>query len=39
MKVIDINYQDEIKKCKSKDNVVGKNGLMQKLENGDKLST
>jgi transposase-like protein len=31
MKVPDINYQEEIKKCKSMDDVVGKNGLMQKL--------
>lgn len=26
-----INYQEEIKKCKSMEDVVGKNGLMQKL--------
>lgn len=34
MKEIDvpnINYQEEIKKCKTMDDVVGKNGLMQKL--------
>ena len=31
MKVPDINYKEEIKKCKSMDDVVGKNGLMQKL--------
>ena len=27
----DINYQEEIKKCKTMEDVVGKNGLMQKL--------
>ncbi len=26
-----INYQEEIKKCKTMDDVMGKNGLMQKL--------
>lgn len=31
MKMPDINYQEKIKKCKSMDDVVGKNGLMQKL--------
>ncbi len=31
IKVPDINYQEEIKKCKTMDDVVGKNGLMQKL--------
>lgn len=31
MKVLDINYREEIKNCKSMDNVVGKNRLMQKL--------
>ena len=31
MKVPDINYQEEIKKCKTMEDVVGKNGLMQKL--------
>ncbi|URZ02011.1 IS256 family transposase ISCbo4 [Clostridium felsineum] len=31
MKVPDIDYQKEIKKCKTMDDVVGKNGLMQKL--------
>ncbi|OPJ57895.1 IS256 family transposase [Clostridium chromiireducens] len=31
MKLPDIDYQEEIKKCKSMDDVVGKNGLMQKL--------
>lgn len=29
--VPNINYQEEIKKCKTMDDVVGKNGLMQKL--------
>jgi transposase-like protein len=29
--VPDINYQEEIKKCKTMEDVVGKNGLMQKL--------
>lgn len=27
----DLNYHDEIKKCKTMDDVLGKNGLMQKL--------
>lgn len=31
MKVPDIDYQAEIKKCKTLDDVVGKNGLMKKL--------
>ncbi len=31
IKVPDINYQEEIKKCKTMDDVVGKNGLMQRL--------
>lgn len=31
MKLPDINYQEEIKKCKTMEDVVGKNGLMQKL--------
>lgn len=31
MKVPKVNYQEEIKKCKTMDDVVGKNGLMQKL--------
>ncbi|URZ01088.1 IS256 family transposase [Clostridium felsineum] len=31
MKVPNIDYQKEIKKCKTMDDVVGKNGLMQKL--------
>lgn len=31
MKEPKINYEEEIKKCKTMDDVVGKNGLMQKL--------
>lgn len=31
MKIPDIDYQAEIKKCKTIDDVVGKNGLMKKL--------
>ncbi|MGM9978730.1 MAG: IS256 family transposase [Clostridium sp.] len=31
MKIPDIDYQGEIKKCKTLDDVVGKDGLMQKL--------
>ncbi|OOM10546.1 hypothetical protein CLOSAC_31670 [Clostridium saccharobutylicum] len=31
MKVPAINYQEEIKKCKSMNDVVRKNGLMQRL--------
>lgn len=31
MKVPNIDYQKEIKKCKTMDDVVGKNGLMKKL--------
>lgn len=31
LKIPDINYQNEIKKCKTMEDVVGKNGLMQKL--------
>lgn len=31
MKVPNIDYQAEIKKCKTLDDVVGKNGLMKKL--------
>ena len=31
MKVPDINYEEEIKKCKTLDDVVGKNGLMKRL--------
>lgn len=31
MKVSKVNYEEEIKKCKTMDDVVGKNGLMQKL--------
>lgn len=31
MKVPDIDYQAEIKKCKTLDDIVGKNGLMKKL--------
>ena len=31
MKVPDIDYQAEIKKCKTLEDVVGKNGLMKKL--------
>ena len=29
--VPDIDYQDEVKKCKTMEDVVGKNGLMQRL--------
>lgn len=31
MKVPKVNYQEKIKKWNKKDDVVGKNGLMQKL--------
>lgn len=31
MKIPNIDYQGEIKKCKTLDDVVGKDGLMQKL--------
>ena len=31
MKIPDINYEEEIKKCKTLDDVVGKNGLMKRL--------
>lgn len=31
MKESKVNYEEEIKKCKTMDDVVGKNGLMQKL--------
>lgn len=31
MKVLKVNYEEEIKKCKTMDDVVGKNRLMQKL--------
>ncbi|MDB3084418.1 IS256 family transposase, partial [Clostridioides difficile] len=31
MIVSDVDYQTEVKKCKTMEDVVGKNGLMQKL--------
>lgn len=31
IKIPDINYQSEIKKCKTLEDVAGKNGLLQKL--------
>lgn len=31
IKIPNINYEEEIKKCKTMDDVVGKNGLMQRL--------
>ena len=31
MKVPDLDYQAEVRKCKTMEDVVGKNGLMQKL--------
>ena len=31
MKVPDIDYHEEVKKCKTMEDVVGKNGLMQRL--------
>lgn len=38
MKEPKINYEEEIRKCKTMDDIVGKNGLMQKLLK-DGLST
>ena len=31
IKIPDINYKEEVKKCKTMEDVVGKNGLLQRL--------